>query len=550
MELSIENIKALYEQAKSYKSDILSSYNETFEYTDAFFKINDSSSKSKLEKRKIDSVILTSQRFLCNFIMTSLFSRGGSWATLKVNPVAYKELLGEEGETAQASIERINKVMEKNSEIVYNTIENTNYYTETSKALMDCERVGTGVRKTVELASRTNPITYEYISLDNFYYLEDSFGKPTITFKIYPEKTRREVEDMFGSLKGFKLPSKLSEDNDPKKIENIIEIIIPDFDESNSKTKYIHQIYTESLEELLLDEILDYQPYRVFRWGTDTSNPWGVGIGRENIDLFKELNDYKTKRQKHADKIVDPPVNFRGNLDLIYKVSLAAGARNYAGDGLNGENNLGVEPINLGSNLLPVEQDIADSRDRIRAIYMAQPLGDVGDTKNRSATEMSLRHEMFRKEFSGTYELLNTELLSVTFLDAYVILQNKGLLETLEEEEKGNNFLDYSDIQYVNEITKSAGAEEVMNAVNWYRINYEMVGEERKQYLMDMTKFAKWSAEKMRIPLDLLLDESTVKAQMEQEQRIAQLVQLGGITNPALQGQATELAGELGGNIE
>lgn len=547
MELSIEIIKALYDQAKSYKSDILSSYNETFEYTDAFFKINDASSKSKLEKRKIDSVILTSQRFLCNFIMTSLFSRGGSWAILKVNPVAYKELLGAEGETAQASIESINRIMEKNSDIVYNTIENTNYYTETSKALMDCLRVGTGVRKTVELASRTNPISYEYISLDNFYYLEDSFGKPTITFKVYPEKTRREIEDMFGSYKSFKLPSKLSEDNDPKKNENILEIVIPDFDESSSVTKYIHQIYTENLEELLLDEILDYQPYRVFRWGTDTSNPWGVGIGRENLDLFKELSDYKTKRQKHADKIVDPPVNFRGNLDLIYKVSLAAGARNYAGDGLNGENNLGVEPINLGSNLLPVEQDIAECRERIRAIYMAQPLGDVGDTKNRSATEMSLRHEMFRKEFSGTYELLNTELLSVTFLDVYIILQAKQLLETLEDEK---NFLEFSDIQYVNEITKSAGAEEVMNVVSWYQINFEMAGEERRKYLMDMTKFAKYSAEKMRIPLDLLLDESTVKSQMEQEQRIAQLVQLGGITNPALQGQATELAGELGGNIE
>lgn len=37
---------------------------------------------------------------------------------------------------------------------------------------------------------------------------------------------------------------------------------------------------------------------------------------------------------------------------------------------------------------------------------MAQPLGDVNDTKNRSATEMSLRHEMFRKGFSGTYELI------------------------------------------------------------------------------------------------------------------------------------------------
>ena len=107
--------------------------------------------------------------------MTSMFSRSGTWAMLKVNKAAYSEIFGDDGEVTTANIQAIDKSMEKNSETVYQTNENTNYYTETAKALKDCCVVGTGVRKTVELKSTAKPFTYEYVHLDNFHYLEDSF---------------------------------------------------------------------------------------------------------------------------------------------------------------------------------------------------------------------------------------------------------------------------------------------------------------------------------------------------------------------------------------
>lgn len=94
MLISTEKVKQLYEQAQDYKSDIREDYNATYELTDPFFKLSDSSSKQKFQKRKIDSVVLTSQRFLVNYIMSSLFSRSGSWAMLKTNPLAYKEFTG------------------------------------------------------------------------------------------------------------------------------------------------------------------------------------------------------------------------------------------------------------------------------------------------------------------------------------------------------------------------------------------------------------------------------------------------------------------------
>lgn len=552
MLITVEKLKQLYSQAGEYKSEVRESYNDTYEYTDPFFKIRDSGKREKNERRKVDSTTLVSIRFLVNFIMTSMFPRSGTWAMLVVNKAAYGEIFDEDSQISEANIEEINKVMEGNSELVYATNENTNYYTETAKALKDCCVVGTGVRKTTELASTTKPFTYEYINLDNFYFLEDSFGQPTIIFKVYVEKNLSQLNDMFGHIKGWKQPSSLEDEENLDKTINVIECVVPDFNEKNSITTYIHTVYTENFDELLLEEVLKRNPFRVFRWAVDSSNPWGIGIGRENIDLFKTLAELIERRSEHAEKIVDPPGNWRGNIDLIYKASFEAGARNYAGDGLSQENNMGYEPINIGGSLIPLENDIADCRQRIREIFMAQPLGDVVDTKNRSATEMSIRHEMFRKEFSGAYELLNTELLQYTFLDAYIIMQEKGLLEnTLENDEETQNYkyLEFSQINYINELTKSAGAEEVMNVVNWYSVNAGLVDEQRRKFLINVGKFTKWSAEKMRVPLDILFSEEEINRMIQQQQQIEQLQALAQVQSDPLQGQVEQLAGNIGGGI-
>lgn len=537
--ISADKLRQLYSLAKDYKEDIKSMYNDTYEYTDPLFKIYDTGKKEKYAKRKIDSTISTSIRFLNNFIMSSLFSRSGTWGVLEVNPLAYMSKYDTSKEASSNEIELINKSMQKNSEIVCKYINNSNMYTETSKAMRDCENVGTGIRKTVLLKSLTNPFTYEYISPDNFYCLEDSFGKPTLTFKLYPERNYEQLLDMFGYMKSFTIPEDLESEEDVKTTVNILETVIPEYNEETTETTYYHVISDEKFDKIYAEEELTFHPFRVFRWSTINSNPWGIGIGAENLELFKELEDYKKDRKEHAKTIVHPPVAFRGNLDLMYQVDLSPGAVNPLGYGTDPENSFGISPINLGNNLIPVDQDIMDCRQRIREVYMAQPLGDVTDTKNRSATEMSIRHEMFRKEFSGTYELLNTELLSVTFMDAYTILKEKGIINSEEDDDN----IDVSQITYVNELTRSAGQEEVMNTVNWYGINAGLVGEQKREYLLDIPKFTKWSAEKMLINLDVVKNQNDIQQSLQEQEQIQRLQTLGGIQNQGLQDQISNLVG-------
>ena len=312
-------------------------------------------------------------------------------------------------------------------------------------------------------------------------------------------------------------PKGLNEEKLDEKI-NIIECVIGVFDEDTSTYKYYHGLFTEAFEEMLFEGELNYNPYTVFRWKINSSNPWGIGIGLENLDLFKELKELKEKRKKHADKIVSPPLNFYGSMDLINKVSLKAGAKNYAGSGIGGDK-YGVDPINVGTNLLPVEKDIEQVKQEIREIFMAQPLGDVTDTKNRSATEMSLRHEMFRKEFSGTYELINTELLEPTFMNAYYIMDSKGLLNTTENE----SYINISQIQYINELTRNAGSDEVINIINFYMALSQVVPEEQRKFIFKIDELIDWASKKMRVPLDVLNNKEEIKQLIAQQQELEQM---------------------------
>ena len=532
------------EEAKKYKEEIKNDYNEVFELTDINFKIRDETTRQKLTTRKVDSTVLECIRFLSNFIMTSVFSKTECWARLKSNIDVIKNITDTDTKGAEMLVNEIDEVLEKNSESVFWTNERTNYYTETNKALVDCIKVGTGIRKVVELNSTAKPFTYAYQNLDNIFFLEDNQGKPNIIFKKYIEKNLQDLKDMFGHL-SMKIPTELSDENDLDKKITVIESIIGEFDEAKSITSYYHFIHTEDFAEELVFEVLDYNPYTVFRWQVDNSNPWGIGIARANKHLIKELNENVAKRAEHRDKIVNPPIQFFGNRDLISKITLKPSGVNYGGH-FNDSNKVGIQPINTGTNLIPIDQDINDCRDRLRRAFMAQPLGDVSTTANRSATEMSLRHEMFRKEFSGTYENINTELLEPTFMNAYYILEKKGLLEEIENQD----YVTHSQIHYVNELTQNSGRDEALRILDFYGIVSQLVTEEEKGLIMKSEKLVNHIREKMRIPVSIVNNEEEITSKLEDQRRLQEIQLLARAQEDIGKRQETGIPGRVKEGVE
>lgn len=526
---SMEKVKYLFNRCKTYKEDVKTELNEAFELTDTFFKIADTGKKENQKVRNIDYTITSSRKFLANFTMSNVFNKNNRWSTLEIDEGAYLANSGTGIELGKDIIKDVNEVLEKNSDTTFRFIQSSNYYTEINKAIKDAQ-IGTGIVKINKMASTVKPFSFEYQSYDNFYFCEDALGKPIIAFKLHYEMNGEEATDAFSSFKGFKLPSELSENEFDKKI-SILEVMIGIFDENTGLYQYYHALTNDKVDTKYAEEFLDYPPFIIFRWETVKTSPWGTAPCRDYLDLFKELNDNKEKRNRHRDKIVDPPINYFGNIELMYKASLEAGAINYAGSGIAGDN-LGIQPINLATNLIPIENDIREQREAVKQAFLAQPLGDITDPV-RSATEQSLRIQLFNKEWSGTGELINTEVLYPVFMSCYLILDEMGILDKPEGME---DYLQFSKLSYVNELTKSTGVEEVSNVLNYFNMVGSVVPEQNRQFILKPDAFAGYASEKMRIPVKILYSEEERAQMVQQQEQERQMLlqaqaQMGGLQN-------------------
>lgn len=510
---SLEKIRYLFKVAKNYKDDIVIDLNECFELSDSYFKITDTLVKKSKTFRTIDHSIISSRKFLTNFTMANVFNKNNIWAKMQINPQIYAKL--NNTEVDDIGINEINKILEKNSDTTFQFIKGSNYYTEISKAIKMAQ-YGTGIFKINEQKSLTKPFSFEFMNYDNIYFSEDALGKPVIVFKVHYPMNKEEFIDRFSQYNHLKIPDFADEFEEKKEF---IETMIGIFNESTGMYQYYNAIISKNFEDVYCEEFTEYPRFIIFRWSLEDGGIWGTGPARDNKGLFKKLRDNIEKRERHRDKIVDPPINFIGNINLMYKISLESGAVNYGGSGMQGDS-VGVHPINLDKNLIPIDNDIQEQRTAIQNAFLAQPLGTINDSV-RSATEQSLRIELFNKEWSTTGELINTEVLYPTFTACYLILRKLGLLE---EEDMDDGYIELTELVYMNELTRNTGVEEVQQIVNYYNLVGALFPEYARDILIKPEELAEYAGNKMRIPNRLIRSKDELLAMLQQKEQMQQQI--------------------------
>lgn len=507
-----EKIKYLFDTAKKYKEDVKSELNECFELADIYFKIEDSLDKKTNKSRDIDYSIIASRKFLANFTMSSIFNKNNAWAKMQVNEAS--ELA--KSTNKNISVEQfqdINKKLEENSNTTFAYIKNSNYYTEISKAIKMAQ-FGTGIYKINVQKSDDKPFSFEYLGYENVYFTEDALGKPAIVFKTHYPMNYEEMVDRFsGSFKSFTPPSDLSE-GDPKTKVEVIECQIGMLNEETGKYEYYNCVYSKGFDTLLAAETKTYPTFFVFRWEVEGANPWGTGPARDNRELFKSLKDDKEKLARILEKNIDPPLMYYGNIELAYKIRLDAGYINWGGAGTNG-NNVGVQQLPVVANTMNLEQQIEEKRAAIQRAFLYQPLGDVRDSQ-KTATEQSLRIELFNKEWATTGEMINTEVLYPTFTACYEILLSKNLItNSIDNSEKTTNY----ELVYMNELTRNTGLEDINQILNYYTYVGSVMPETERDLLIKPEQFAEYAADKMRIPKKIIPTTEELKQIIEQRKQ-------------------------------
>ena len=507
--LSTDKIKYFLDKAKEAKKGITEKYNEVLNYTNVSYLISEEKSESS-DNREIEEVVSESITTLVNFVMSNVFPRGLNWASLEINETLYNQASGDTKKvTETAKVESINAELEKMSETFFDFLNNSNFYTEVAKAVRDVVVLGTGVIKLIEQTDTQRPFLYKYQNLDGMYFLENMLGEPNVVFKSLFQMTKEDITELYGD--SATIPSKAQEEN---KTVDLIECVIQSLED---KSIFIFSVYDSNFETLIHEVELKYNPFVVFRWSLEGNSIWGVGLGILALKLFKELQKFKELREKQSLMIVEPPLMATGDKGLINNIVLKPGYANYGGTGQNspmgnGFNGLDIKPIITSQSLIPVDQDINTCKYEIKSLFMSNPLGDLGESKNRSATEVQARMQLFRSRWSGAYELMQQELMRPTFLSPLRILIDRSILSLSFEESD----LDFTVIQYENELSKASDIEDVQ-MLNTYGNSALNLANVAQQVGLNREKTVEYISKKLRVPLEIKLTE---EENLEQSQRM------------------------------
>lgn len=155
------------------------------------------------------------------------------------------------------------------------------------------------------------------------------------------------------------------------------------------------------------------------------------------------------------------------------------------------------------------------------------------DTKYNTAYAISVMHELFRKRFANTYELMNSELIAPTFLSPFIIMLKIGALNLTEE------VLPYTSLRYVNELTKSDNMNKVDKLLNYLQISQQVGVLNESGVMLNLSKTLPYIQNMMEIPHELVPSESEIleyqeakrQAMMEQLQAQAMAQAQGGVVN-------------------
>lgn len=518
-----KKIEYYLNEAKIRKGDIRGIYNQILDLTDPFSRISDTGVIDFSSRREIDSSVTEAIDALKSFIMSSLFPRTGNWADIYIDEDKLIETAGEE---IKPQLESIKKNKGADLDKVFKYLQSSNYYKEISRAVDSFIKVGTGCYCIRETGSTTKPFIFSYVGLDNLYILEDSLSRPNIVFKLHSDCNSEYLYDLFG--KDITLPSTLDTNTLDSKIE-VYEIVIPEYNEETTMTDYNYMVMTSDLGTLLKEEQLSYNPFVVFRWGSIEGNPWGKSIVTDSLGLLIELEEYKEIYKIQARRIGNPSAMFTGNRALFDSLTLGEGTITFAGDNFKEGQQGDLRYLSTGSNLMPLDKLIAESRLAFKRKLMVDSLiMNVEQGKNTTATYVQYMQEMFRKRFSDTYESINFELLSPTFLTPFTIMLKNRMLQLKPD------IIPYANITYINELSKATDIGDVNGLLQYTQIISGLNQAQGAGVILDAPKANTWIATKMGINKELLPTEEELRTiqQMRMQQQQQQLQQQQGEVIP------------------
>lgn len=488
------------ELAKKEYDEVIPLYEEVNSYCKPFVDTNE-----KLFTRntpQINMFILEQVEGFTNYLMNSLIPRGVEWGKARLDENLIMLAQDEKSEAErQRAVDIVKQDLEKANMLLFENLNSSNYFDEVYNAMWDSITLGTGIFKIKETDSVVEPFVFKRITTHECYIMENKKGKIDRVSKVYEQYNFDMAVMEWG--KKFKWQYNT---NDPQQMFNFIEMVYP----VGKKFKLV--VMDEGLNKIFFEQVLDYNPYIVFRFRKHSISSYGVGQGLWCLDLFKELNKMEKLSKEQVEAVIKPPLIAYGDSKLFQNLMLGAGKINYGG--------IEEQPTSLRvKQAIPdyryqvAETEINQLRDDVRRSFLTNPMGAIEDGKNMTATESQIRAEQFRNQFSGLYERLVIELLSPLFMNCLKIMNKKSII-TLEQK-----YVDISKIVFSNAIAESYENQEVGKVINMLNVASNMLGFDARNSFVNKGKVREYLIDRLKCNVTPLNTDKEMLEAIEQEQQ-------------------------------
>jgi len=443
--------------------------------------------------RQFDSTAMHSAANFVNTVQSNFFPVFTRWAEFRAGP-AYPE----------KERKRINKDLEKLTEVVFSYIDASNFNTAISEMIYDWGK-GTGSLWLHE-GDEQQPLNFVAAPMSQIGIDEGRHGTVSGKFRKHNIKGRNVLATWRGDK--ITLSSDLQSVINDKPDDDLCFIECLYYDEAEFVWRY--EVIAERMKERILSRAYPEEPCFTPRWLKIPGFAYGIGPFVMALADIKTLNKVKEYMLRSA------ALNVFG----VYTVS-SSGTFNPSGVSLapgafipvernGGPNGPSIAPLPRNGDFQMQEFLVRDLQDSIRKTLLDTRLPEE-TPQPKTAYEIAERIRDFQQDIGSAFGRGMHEFVQPLFRRIVGILQRKGLIALPEGFQIDNFFVE---VAVVSPIAKAQGVRDVQTFMQ----NYQMVAQISPELALtayEIEQLPAWLADKTGSPASLL--RSDAEAQQLQQ---------------------------------
>lgn len=458
---------------------------------------------------------------------------------------------------SEGAKETLKTELEDITRIAFENLNQSNAYQVLNESLQDLA-ISTGV---IAINEEKGAIPFSFIAvpIDQVYFEESGKGQLNNFWRLIHIKSRF-IQHKWDTSK-LTLSSALENiiKNSPNEEVELIEGAI-EYPDNERGFRFFYYVQDFKTKQDILTEWREYNPFIGFRINKRPGDIYGHSIAQEYFPDIRVLNLISYYILKSA-KFKAFPAYLATNSGALNPYTAIIEPGSIIPINPDFYNNPPIMPLDSGGDPQFAQLSVQELEKRISDAFMTNPLGDIRETADRTATEMQLRQQNWiRSNATGIGRLAN-ELIKPIINTVLTILRKNGIIEDVSAKLGGEQIgIDQTLvwIDYQSPLVGIQSQDDAQNLMGYIQslvqlygasalavINNELIPTELAEKLNISLKFIKTEDQTRQI-LDRLVEAATAPPLQQQKlQALAGQEQPPGAALPASQTVPQMPQGEL-----